>query len=386
MRKKNYLLLLAFSFGSIYLFGQITTRSTIVNTSPLRASIYAKPTNTVSGLILDMGFAISIPDQGVGNPTVTVDSNFVPNVNWDALGGTPVIYSGRAYYIFTGTDNNNATAFNWGTGNNKVITIGFSNRNGLSGLQLNDESPGGGSNGLMFYYINQTTADITDYNQKFYGTNPLPVNNLATPSFVGAQPISLLPISFKEFNVAKQGTGSALLTWYTTYEQNASHFIIERSMKESNSWASIAQVKAKGNSSIDTKYEYTDVNVYDGREVTKTVYYRLRAVDLDGTEKIFPVRSLRFSALGDKEISIFPNPATEGFYVLIPLTLRNDRKVRLNLVNRLGQIVHSREISAAVANNYYYELSVPGIVSGDYVLDIIYDNQKLATKKLMINK
>ena len=128
------------------------------------------------------------------------------------------------------------------------------------------------------------------------------------------------------------------------------------------------------------------MNVYDGRQVSKTVYYRLREVDLDATEKIFPVRSLRFSALGDKDITVFPNPAKDGFYVLVPLTLRNDRKIRLNLTNRLGQIVDSREISTAVANNYYYELSTAGIVTGDYVLDIIYDSQKLATKKIMISK
>jgi hypothetical protein len=391
MRKKILILLVLFSVSSCYLIGQTTTRATIVNTSPQRASIYVKPNNAVTGQILDMGFAISIPDQSGsgGNPTVTVDSNFVPNVTWDVFnGGNAVIYNGRAYYIFTGTDNSSGTNFSWTTGNNKLFTIGFSNTNGLSGLQINDETPSGGSNGLMFYYINQIggNGDLTDYAQKFYGTSPAPVNNLNSPSFVGAQAISLLPIAFKDFNVAKQGTGTAMLTWSTTFEQNASHFIIERSIKQSDTWAKIAEVKARGNSAIESKYTYTDANVYDGREVAKTVFYRIRAIDLDAAEKLFPVRSVRFTALGDKEINIFPNPAQNGFYIQIPTVLRTDMKVRLSLVNRLGQVVDTREINAALATNYYFDITAPSITSGDYALDIIYDGQKLATKKVMVNR
>jgi hypothetical protein len=240
---------------------------------------------------------------------------------------------------------------------------------------------------MFFYVIVQGAAnDITNYPQKFYGTNPLPSNQTNNPSFVGAQSMSLLPISLRDFNATKQGTGNALLTWTTTFEQNASHFSIERSIKQSDNWVKIADVKAKGNSSIDTKYDYTDANVYDGREVSKTVFYRLKEVDLDGAEKIFPVRSLKFSALGEKEITVFPNPARNGFYVQIPIVLRVDQKVRLSLVNRLGQVVDSREISSALANNYYFDISSPSITSGDYALDIIYDGQKLATKKIMVNR
>jgi hypothetical protein len=380
-------------FGFLLIFShltlaQTTTQGTVVNTSTNRLSVYGKPSIVLNNTLFDnINITLSIIDQGVGNPTVTVDSNFIPNLNWTPL--AVEVTGGRAYYTFLGNDNGLVTTTSWSTSNNKVATFIFSNANGFNTAQMNDLSGtgGGGPNGQMYWYVQIIGGgDITDYTAKFYGTNPLPSNDPVNPSFVGSQPIGILPISMKDFNVAKQGTNNALLTWSTTFEQNASHFIIERSIKESSNWASIAEVKAKGNSSIETKYTYTDLNVYDGREISKSFFYRIRGIDLDGSEKIFPVRSIKFSTLGDKEISVFPNPAKGGFYVQIPIILRTDQKIRLNLMNRIGQVVDTREITAAVANNYYFDISAPSITSGDYVLDIIYDNQKLATKKLMISR
>jgi hypothetical protein len=336
-----------------------------------------------------MGITISIPDQGVGNPVVTVDSNYIGSLIWEAPSGVnsnPKILGGRAYYTFIGTNNNSGTVTNWTTGNNKAITLLFSNNNGLAGLQLNDESPTYGPTGLMYFSINLETADVTDYNQKFYGNNPLPVNNLNTPSFVGAQSLSILPAFLQDFNVNKRGDTDADLIWTTAQEQNVSHFILERSHNGNNGWQKFAEVKAKGNSNTLTKYSYTDVKVFDGVAASKIVFYRIRAIDMDGQEKIFPVRSIRFSATGSKNISLYPNPAKEGFTLSIPLVNPVGSKIRLNLINRLGQVVHAREINGVSASNYYYDIKTPGVISGEYMLQILLDNELLDTKKVIVQR
>jgi len=379
------LLILTFALAFVNKTISQTVQGTILTTgAPNTAVVYGKPSIAVNSQFRNILIAISIPDQGGSNPAVGISNNYVPSLTWTPFASNPIIFGGRAYYNFSSNLFPAGAASSWAAGgNNPIVELTFSNSNGFGGLQLNDESPAGGPNSQLFWYVEANGAgDITEYAQKFYGAGA--VNNLNSPSFVAAQ--AAAPVFLKEFNVAKQGTGNALLTWITTYEENSSHFVIERSVKESNSWASIGEVKAKGNSAIDTKYSYTDANVYDGREVSKTFFYRLRSIDLDKSEKIFPVRSIRFSALGDKEITVFPNPAKGGFYVQIPIILRTDQKIRLNLMNRIGQVVDTREITAAVANNYYFDISAPSITSGDYVLDIIYDNQKLATKKLMISR
>lgn len=389
--KRKILFISCFILCGFVSIGQLTVRGTIVNTSNQRASIYVKPSIPVNNrLFLQMAITISIPDQGVNNPVVTIDSVFTPNLSWTVPAGqpNPRIYNSRAYYVFYGDDNNSGRDTSWTTSNNKLLTFGFSNTNGLSGLTLNDELSTGGPTGTMLFYvlIIGPENDITNYPQKFYGTNPLPVNNDLTPSFVGAQATSILPVLFQDFNVSKQGSNDAFLTWTTSQEQNVSHFVLERSASQNSNWTKFAEVTAKGNSNTPTKYSYTDVKVYDGSAATKVVFYRIRSIDLDGQEKIFPIRSLRFSATGSKEISLYPNPARDGFTISIPIINPRDNMIRLNMINRIGQVVHSREISAATAGNYYYDIKTPGIINGEYMLQIIYDGELLDTKKVIIQQ
>jgi hypothetical protein len=193
-----------------------------------------------------------------------------------------------------------------------------------------------------------------------------------------------VPTSLKDFNVSKKGNSDALLTWITSQEQDVSHFILERSYSQITGWSAIGQVKAKGNSGTPTTYTFEDLNVYDGRAASKVVFYRIRAIDINASEKIFPIRSIKFSAFGAKEISLYPNPANDGFVISIPIVNPGNNKIRLNMVNRLGQVVHVREISAANATNYFYDLKTPGIISGEYMLQIIYDGELLETKKVIV--
>lgn len=199
---------------------------------------------------------------------------------------------------------------------------------------------------------------------------------------------SLLPATLSDFSVTKQGNTNASLVWTTTFEQNVDRFELERSNNENSNWSKFAEVAAKGNSNTPTNYTYTDYNVYDGNLASKVVFYRIKSIDIDGRAKIFPVRSLRFSALGGKGIGIYPNPAKDGFTVNIPLPAPTPptNKIKLNLVNQAGQLIHAREISASVASNYYYDIKTPGVIAGEYMLQIIMDGELLETKKIIVQR
>ena len=259
----------------------------------------------------------------------------------------------------------------------------MSNNNGFGTLRLEDlTGDPGEANSAYWYFQIRTLGDVTNYSSKFYGTGA--VNNSVTPSLVPLQ--ATLPAFFGDFNVLKQGNTDALLTWSTLFEQNVSHFVVERSLSQTGGWSRFAEVKAKGNSNTPSKYSYTDAKVYDGRDATKVVFYRIRAIDYDSKETVFPVRSLRFSVTGNKQITIYPNPAKDGFYLSIPLITNDDRPIKLSLVNRLGQLVHTREISSTLASNYYYDIKTPGVISGEYLLQIIYNGDLLETKKVIVNR
>jgi hypothetical protein len=210
-------------------------------------------------------------------------------------------------------------------------------------------------------------------------------NTSGDPFFVNLALLTA-PAFFQDFNVNKQGSNSALLIWTTSQEQNVSHFILEKSWSQTSGWTAIGEVKAKGNSNTPSKYTFTDVAAYDGSSNVKTAYYRIRAVDLDAKEKIFPIRSIRFSSFGEKEITIYPNPVKDGFNISIPVLNPQNKKIRLNLVNQAGQLLHAREIAAASASNYYYDIKTPGVIAGEYMLQIIMDGALLDTKKIIVQR
>ncbi|MBL0133164.1 MAG: T9SS type A sorting domain-containing protein [Chitinophagaceae bacterium] len=143
----------------------------------------------------------------------------------------------------------------------------------------------------------------------------------------------LTPAFFQDFNVNKQGTSSAMLTWTTSQEQDVSHFIIEKSYSQTSG-----------------------------------------------------IRSIRFSSFGEKEITIYPNPVKDGFNISIPVLNPQNKKIRLNLVNQTGQLLHAREIAAASASNYYYDIKTPGVIAGEYMLQIIMDGELLDTKKIIVQR
>src|SRR3954469_13488280 len=109
------------------LYSQTTVQGTLVNTSANHLTVYAKPsadlTNKLFRAIL---VTISIADQSGsgGNPAVTLETNYIPNMDWQAV---PVqIANGRAYYNFSATDNGGTTTTSWTTGNNPVASFAFS--------------------------------------------------------------------------------------------------------------------------------------------------------------------------------------------------------------------------------------------------------------------
>jgi hypothetical protein len=46
----------------------------------------------------------------------------------------------------------------------------------------------------------------------------------------------------------------------------------------------------------------------------------------------------------------------------------------------------ARQISASEANNYYFDIKTPGVIAGDYMLQVIMDGEVLDTKKVIVQR
>jgi hypothetical protein len=78
------------------------------------------------------------------------------------------------------------------------------------------------------------------------------------------------------------------LNWSTSSEKNSSYFIVERS-RNGVAFDSVGAVTALGRFDLPTSYEFIDLQPLAGNR-----YYRLRIVELDGTQvygKVYKVTS-----------------------------------------------------------------------------------------------
>ncbi len=143
--------------------------------------------------------------------------------------------------------------------------------------------------------------------QYAYLDSALQLGNVGTYSVTGFGPLPLKLISFENKTVGNQTT----VKWTTTNEQNLDRYVLEKSTDMIN-WTSISEQLAMNNGSVTNSYNCNDL-ISAGNN-----YYRLRSVNMDGTEEFSKVLNV-FSgqAVG---ISIYPVPATSVLNISVSET------------------------------------------------------------------
>ena len=162
--------------------------------------------------------------------------------------------------------------------------------------------------------------------------------------------IGTFPVEWLSFEATPTGQ-SVQLDWSTGTEQNSYFFAIERSADE-EFWNEIGQIPAAGNSEMVRQYQFTDQQPDNGLN-----YYRLRQVDLDGTQSYSEVRSVSFQELG---IRAFPNPVENTLHLDLPT---GDWKAEL--LDGLGRSLLSveqvgRELDLSQLPSGTYQLRLSG--------------------------
>lgn len=173
----------------------------------------------------------------------------------------------------------------------------------------------------------------------------------------GAGQCAVLPLNWTAFSAVPLQKGSALLRWNTTREENISHFQVERS-DDGRTFRPIGQ--QAGQNAISANYEYIDE---DAR--TNVAYYRIVAVDFDGSESLTPVERV-FWADGGTNISLFPNP-TDGSGLNVRFSTANEQDVTALVYNSYGQEV-SKQLLGAGAGARNVVMATEDLPAGVYLL------------------
>lgn len=184
---------------------------------------------------------------------------------------------------------------------------------------------------------------------------------------------NVLPVELLSFE-AFPGSEGVELNWTTASEENFSHFLIDRS-SNAVKFEKIGQIKGKGSGKSIVNYSFTDNLPIDGKS-----YYRLSAVDKDGTIETFDVISVNFN-IQKAEVLLFPNPVSAGNS--IKLKVNTFSIAGLNMIkiyDQLGNLVMETNIKDSVL-----EFSLPeNLKKGVYMVHYFTGN--INTKsRLLIN-
>lgn len=183
---------------------------------------------------------------------------------------------------------------------------------------------------------------------------------------------SELPVVLLDFKAESYGKGIHL-KWTTASEENFDFFEVQRSA-DGSEYISIGQVKGHGNSSKIIHY-----NFKDGSPATGIYYYRLKAVDYDGSFEIFENKRVDHFSF-NRIVNIYPNPVNQ-FTKSVRLDFQSGfPPQKVSILDARGNLLIQKPILDEV-NLMQLEVPLP---SGLYLIQIEVDKEIL-TQRLLID-
>ncbi|GAB3824915.1 hypothetical protein GCM10028895_33900 [Pontibacter rugosus] len=172
-----------------------------------------------------------------------------------------------------------------------------------------------------------------------------------------------LPVELMAFTADVVNEG-VLLHWKTASEKNNSHFEVQISDSENGNFVKVGEVKSKvTNSSSTINYEFVH------NAAVGTRYYRLRQVDLDGTEAYSKVVAATVKArTTTMQVLVSPNPI--NFNSKVFLTVAEAGEATLILHDLSGKQVYEKKENLKQGQNDVQLPVYDKLNSGLYILTV----------------
>jgi beta-glucanase (GH16 family) len=142
-----------------------------------------------------------------------------------------------------------------------------------------------------------------------------------------------LPLEMLSFSGDYSSDGRVYLNWETVWEENFSHFEVERSVNGVY-FEPIGLVQGGGDGVISRRYQYSDAQVPAGQ-----VYYRLRQYDKDSHYTLSEVVTVQVPSSKTMILDLYPNPVCQGETVLINFHASSQTDICVTVNNAIGEQV-----------------------------------------------
>lgn len=166
----------------------------------------------------------------------------------------------------------------------------------------------------------------------------------------------ILPIRLVSFNAISTRSGHYNLIWQTAVEQNASHFVVQQSI-DNRTFRDISKIRAAGNSNTLKDYSF-DVELIP----SKTNYFRLKMVDLDGRFTYSNITSINQNG---RKLTVSPNPAFD-FIAVDHIQEADLSKIEITTI-------HGQKVSCPLN---HHQIDISQLIPGVYILKMEDENIK----------
>jgi hypothetical protein len=241
-----------------------------------------------------------------------------------------------------------------------------------------------GNNGDKLYFYDATRSNSSQIFDAQSGTIRRSASFLefAAPDTITGYPSCgtafrsdiILPINWNYF-VVNLTNNIPSLQW-SSEQDNGTVFQVERSYNGQDFGQISTIVAANG----QTKFSYNDQQV---NTQTAIVYYRVRAIEPSGAEKISETRSVRFASNPAITLQAAPNPFNNQF----GLSFRTDRaeKMTIRIFNLAGQLQVTKSFSAGNGVNSINVTEAANLNRGVYMVQLVNETGVVATVKVVKN-
>ena len=173
----------------------------------------------------------------------------------------------------------------------------------------------------------------------------------------------------------------AELKWSVLTEKNTYGYELERSLN-TRQWAPVAFRNATGTSTEPQFYAHLDTEVADLN--TEMFYYRVRAIDYDGSVQTSNIVNLRAQTASGLSLMIYPNPVSQSGQLNLAFVLAEAGTVSVMIYDMVGKrLTNARHELDAGAQSLV--LSTRDLAEGVYLLKIQTPSATL-TRRVVVSK
>jgi hypothetical protein len=312
--------------------------------------------NNTSGFVYNYGYMWAKASRGLGNI-----------VNSGTLYNGPIARVQSVNFNNTGTVN--GSGYLYFTGYTTTTNLGTT---GIIGITTDT---------IKIYDITRTNP-LTVYDNQTGIVNPnvvyqafaAPDSNAAFVPGCAVELMSEIPlaVNWNYFFVTSPDNVPAL-NWSAQYN-HGTIFEIQRSYDGENFYG-IKNMAAETTKSV---YNFNDEQV---NAKSAIVYYRIKAVEPGGAEKLSETRTVKFSNKTGIAIQTAPNPFTSNVNIYYQTTEKGMITIRVFNLNGQQQLIKNAAVNNGL--NSITVTEIASLVKGLYVIQVSSNNKLISTEKII---